>query len=248
MVTLTIEMIDGLRTPRGGYTDSTLKHFGLSNKTLKSGWIHRLVGQQVTDDAFAAATDGVMLRARDAKKLERNHSRPRSISLIGEVISFLSHHGINPCGFGYSRLASAVVLVSTGINREFSSKKAAKKYLRECRDSGVFLNTHKEKNTKTQNKEPKFQPRPSIDPKYSRNGYRAMLESREWMEMRVRVLLHHGRKCCLCGDGNAVIQVDHIVPASVDWSRRMDFSNLQVLCRPCNLGKGNRYSEDWRRT
>lgn len=50
------------------------------------------------------------------------------------------------------------------------------------------------------------------------------------------------RTCSCCGikglkDFN--LHIDHIVPLSKDWSRRLDLSNLQILCSTCNVGKGN---------
>lgn len=263
MITLTMEMIDGLKTPRGGYTDATLNCFGLSNRNLTNGWRYKLIGSQFPEEVLEKAKAGSLIKAKEARRLKKqaaiaagnspNDSPEEArVSLLGEVISFLSHHGINPCGYGHARLAGAVAWVSTGISRRFTSKKPAKKYLRECRACGVF------KQEFTREPEPvapvvirpvkaPTPPRPRTDPSYTRNKYLAMLDSQAWRELRIAVLLHYGRKCCLCGDADEVIQVDHIIPASVDWSRRLDFSNLQVLCRPCNLGKGNRYTEDWRR-
>ena len=50
--------------------------------------------------------------------------------------------------------------------------------------------------------------------------------------------------CKLCGrrPPMVVLNVDHIIPLTVDWSRRMDPSNLQVLCEDCNQGKSNYWS------
>lgn len=87
---------------------------------------------------------------------------------------------------------------------------------------------------------------PTIDKAYSREKYLDFLASQEWRELRVLVLANSGRRCCLCRETEGPIQVDHIIPASVDWSRRLDYNNLQVLCKECNLGKGNKYTDDWR--
>ena len=74
-------------------------------------------------------------------------------------------------------------------------------------------------------------------------------ESREWQELRYRTLSMNDGRCELCGaskhDG-AALHVDHIVPLSLDWFRRADPENLQVLCRLCNVGKRNRDNTDWR--
>lgn len=73
--------------------------------------------------------------------------------------------------------------------------------------------------------------------------------SREWMSLRYSVLKEQDGKCQLCGrsrkDG-IILHVDHIIPLSKDWSKRLDRNNLQVLCKECNLGKSNTDSIDWR--
>jgi 5-methylcytosine-specific restriction endonuclease McrA len=46
-----------------------------------------------------------------------------------------------------------------------------------------------------------------------------------------------GGRCQRCGSGND-LHVDHITPVSKGGSD--DLSNLQVLCRTCNLQKGSR--------
>jgi 5-methylcytosine-specific restriction endonuclease McrA len=42
------------------------------------------------------------------------------------------------------------------------------------------------------------------------------------------------------------MHVDHIEPLSKNWDRRLDPTNVQIMCDDCNLGKGNRDSIDWR--
>lgn len=73
--------------------------------------------------------------------------------------------------------------------------------------------------------------------------------SRDWRELRYLVIQRNGARCLACGrspqDGIR-IHVDHIVPVSKDWSRRLDFNNLQVLCEDCNIGKSNTDKTDWR--
>lgn len=43
-----------------------------------------------------------------------------------------------------------------------------------------------------------------------------------------------------------VMHVDHIKPRSKHPELSLCFDNLQVLCEDCNIGKGNRYDEDYR--
>lgn len=74
--------------------------------------------------------------------------------------------------------------------------------------------------------------------------------SREWRELRVRVLEKYECKCMMCGRSpkihGIVIHVDHIKPRSKYPELSLVFENLQILCDDCNLGKSNRYETDWR--
>lgn len=75
------------------------------------------------------------------------------------------------------------------------------------------------------------------------------LESREWLDLRYRVLKKRGGSCQLCGSRGSKenpIQVDHIKPRSTHPQLSLVEGNLQVLCRMCNLGKSNRDDTDWR--
>jgi len=71
-----------------------------------------------------------------------------------------------------------------------------------------------------------------------------------WQKTRYEALKRHNGRCELCGASKAtgaVIQVDHIKPRSIFPEIELDPNNLQVLCRPCNMGKSNRDSIDWRK-
>jgi hypothetical protein len=72
--------------------------------------------------------------------------------------------------------------------------------------------------------------------------------TREWLEVRMKVLEVVGAVCMCCGATrqNAVITVDHIKPRSKYPSLALSPSNLQVLCRECNVGKGNSSEMDYR--
>ena len=73
--------------------------------------------------------------------------------------------------------------------------------------------------------------------------------SREWFEARYRALKASGGCCALCGErptsGNP-LHVDHIKPRSKRPELQLTLSNLQVLCRACNMGKGAKDDTDWR--
>lgn len=73
----------------------------------------------------------------------------------------------------------------------------------------------------------------------------------EWKELRYRILAEQGKRCRLCGVTavpGVVIQVDHILPISIYPELALSASNLQVLCRECNIGKSNRFFDDFRPT
>lgn len=87
------------------------------------------------------------------------------------------------------------------------------------------------------------------------NKTKAFLTSWDWRKLRYEVLKERGFQCECCGataknnerSGMPVrIEVDHIKPISKFWQLRLEKSNLQVLCRDCNKGKGNRYVHDHR--
>jgi len=85
---------------------------------------------------------------------------------------------------------------------------------------------------------------------YTKEKALAFYASREWRSLRVEIIEEQKGECQMCGRSHkkhgVTIHVDHIIPLSVDWSRRLDKNNLQLLCEDCNLGKSNRYSTDWR--
>jgi len=73
----------------------------------------------------------------------------------------------------------------------------------------------------------------------------AFYKSDAWLHLRAVVLRLGRYRCKHCGaSGNqARLHVDHIIPITVDWSRRLDITNLQVLCEYCNMGKSNLFNE-----
>lgn len=53
--------------------------------------------------------------------------------------------------------------------------------------------------------------------------------------------------CCGATPKDGVkMHVDHIKPKSKYPELALEFSNMQVLCDPCNMGKSNIYDTDWR--
>lgn len=78
----------------------------------------------------------------------------------------------------------------------------------------------------------------------------AFLRSYQWRRLRMVVLTKRGARCECCGatptDGITVLNVDHIKPRRRFPELALDENNLQVLCEPCNHGKGNWDQTDWR--
>jgi hypothetical protein len=68
---------------------------------------------------------------------------------------------------------------------------------------------------------------------------RELFESDDWKFLRTYALRRDNYTCQHCGARNVRLHVDHKIPITVDWSRRLDLLNLQVLCGDCNVGKSN---------
>ena len=71
-------------------------------------------------------------------------------------------------------------------------------------------------------------------------------ETKEWRELRYKILRKYPRKCMLCNAENKELHVDHIKPKSIYPELALDATNLQILCKECNLGKSNLYIDDFR--
>lgn len=72
-------------------------------------------------------------------------------------------------------------------------------------------------------------------------------ETREWRELRYRILRKYGFKCMACGAvPPPALHVDHVKPRSKFPHLELDENNLQVLCEDCNLGKSNLFEDDLR--
>lgn len=74
--------------------------------------------------------------------------------------------------------------------------------------------------------------------------------SKAWKDLRYRALKFYDRKCMCCGrnpeDHKIVLHVDHIKPRSLYPELCLKFSNVQILCEDCNLGKSNTDTIDYR--
>jgi len=73
-------------------------------------------------------------------------------------------------------------------------------------------------------------------------------QTQEWKLLKQKVLHKYGLKCMKCGKtpkSDVLIAVDHVKPRSEYKSLALKFSNMQVLCQPCNSAKGTKI-EDYR--
>ncbi|MDB9313456.1 HNH endonuclease [Spirulina sp. CS-785/01] len=66
-------------------------------------------------------------------------------------------------------------------------------------------------------------------------------------EVRQFVLQRDNFRCCGCGKSkqDTILQVDHIIPLAKGGAN--DLSNLQTLCRDCNLQKRDRIDPRFKR-
>lgn len=102
---------------------------------------------------------------------------------------------------------------------------------------------------KAKRKKPKAKPsyRRQIVPYVPGMG-KQFYDSDRWIALRYQAIRFHGKKCQCCGTTEAEFHVDHIKPRSKFPHLELDFDNLQILCRDCNIGKSNTDSIDWRNT
>jgi 5-methylcytosine-specific restriction endonuclease McrA len=78
-------------------------------------------------------------------------------------------------------------------------------------------------------------------PKYVKGMGADFYLTREWRSLRWRVLVASDGRCQMCGRGKVngiLIHVDHVISRHNRPDMELEFSNLQVLCEDCNIGKG----------
>lgn len=75
------------------------------------------------------------------------------------------------------------------------------------------------------------------------------LKTYEWRQLRMVAIKKYGARCQCCGataNDGVKICVDHIKPRKLFPELALSIHNLQILCEPCNHGKGNWDMTDWR--
>ena len=71
-------------------------------------------------------------------------------------------------------------------------------------------------------------------------------ESDDWIELKKSVYSIYKPICMKCNASNSETHVDHIFPRSKFPELELDLNNMQVLCRSCNIKKGNSNNIDYR--
>jgi len=81
-------------------------------------------------------------------------------------------------------------------------------------------------------------------PKYIKGMKSEFYSTKEWRDIRWKVIENAKGCCAVCGRSrkanNVIMHVDHIKPRSKYPELELDKTNLQLLCEECNLGKSTR--------
>ncbi len=96
---------------------------------------------------------------------------------------------------------------------------------------------------------PKVERKKKTKPKEKNQKYIVsdlFFQLKEWELLRRKALRTYGCKCMKCGAEKCEMHVDHIKPRSRFPNLQFEFSNLQVLCRNCNMEKGYKDTTDYR--
>ena len=71
-------------------------------------------------------------------------------------------------------------------------------------------------------------------------------KSKAWIKLALLTKELYGRKCMKCNKTKGRHHSDHIIPRSLRPDLGLDIHNIQLLCKACNLAKGNTNSIDYR--
>lgn len=92
--------------------------------------------------------------------------------------------------------------------------------------------------------EHKREAKQTIGSEYNKNKrnskHQKFYSSREWRRVRKSVMEEFGGLCKMCAKFDMIVEadvVDHIVPISADYSKRLEKDNLQPLCHSCHNKK-----------
>lgn len=78
------------------------------------------------------------------------------------------------------------------------------------------------------------------DKNHRNKNHQIFYSSSEWRKMRKVVMIKAGGLCISCMDMHIVTNadvVDHIISVEIDYTKRLEESNLQPLCHACHNKK-----------
>jgi len=159
---------------------------------------------------------------------------PKTMSL--KKITLVAHH------FGLSGSAG-LKQIAEKVSGSEVSKSESRKVIWRFYVSNI--------NNLQENYNKKLKPSKS-DLKQNKENYKSRQDfyiSREWRSLRYEALRNSDGCCQCCGvkaGKGIVLHVDHIKPRSKYPDLELSLDNLQVLCEDCNLGKSNKWDDDWR--
>lgn len=78
-----------------------------------------------------------------------------------------------------------------------------------------------------------------------RQALRRSTMDRPWHKLVSLVYSRDGRVCAYCGGTEDPFHIDHIIPVSRGGGSGLD--NLAVACIACNLSKGSKTPDEWRK-
>ena len=131
-------------------------------------------------------------------------------------------------------------IINNGVYKRKKPKKKTAKQIRAILDADPALKFLVDQHLKTP------VPKELRVPKKKKKSNSLFYNSQEWKELRYQAIKKYGKKCMCCNSTEKTIHVDHIKPRSLYPELALEFSNLQILCEDCNLGKLNKDQTDWR--
>lgn len=220
-----------------GWTRQQLAVLGVVGKSI-SGWMNRAIGKTISLEQ----------KAEFERLAERRQENLATAPASGDPVLGKFFNYMNLIDTAREKLSVAKEVKAKKVVR-LAAEQMQVRVPADMRGKTSLLRRFLgyETITPAATKQPKAIRSPSRR-KGRNNGYWGdeFLDSREWQEMRYRVLVQYGRKCMACGTTRGEMHVDHIKPRSKYPELALEFTNLQVLCRGCNKGKGAWDETDWR--
>lgn len=149
---------------------------------------------------------------------------------ISEINQHLKNHGAAP-----------IQAVNSYIGKGFFQKRINKKKRANQSDLQKLKKDIELKDLQIKHLKNKLNKSPLSQP-----PQKTFYDSEVWLQLRFRVLRESRRVCALCKTSEGQMHVDHIKPRSTHPDLALEISNLQVLCRDCNIGKSNKDDTDFR--